>query len=73
MSEWFDLDMLSNNIPNYTISFLEAFNIISHFVHLTGNIATEDGGPLLHKDTRVLHMTIEWVDSNCGVVGASQL
>lgn len=68
MSEWFDLDMLSNNIPNYPIPFLEAFNTTSHFIHLTGNIATEDGGPLLHEDTGVLHMTVERVDSNRGVL-----
>lgn len=59
--------MLSNNIPNYTISFLEAFDILSHFVHLTGDIAAEDGGPLLHEDPGVLHMTVERVDRNRGV------
>lgn len=67
MSGWFDLDMLSNNIPNYAIPFLEAFNVISNFIHLAGDITTEDGGPLLHEDTGVLHMTIERVDSNRGV------
>lgn len=67
MSELFDLDMLSNNIPNYTIPFLEAFNAVPNFIHLTSDIATEDGGPLLHEDTGVLHMTVERVDSNRGI------
>jgi hypothetical protein len=56
--------MLSNDIPDYTIPSSEAFNILSHFIHLTGYIAAEDGGPFLHEDPEDLHVTVKRVDSN---------
>jgi hypothetical protein len=55
------------NVPNDAISLLETQDIWSDFVYLTGDIASEHSGPLLHKDTEVQHVAVKRVDSYGGV------
>jgi hypothetical protein len=58
----------SANLPNDAISFLEALHTRSHFIDLTGYIAAEDGGPLMDKDARVLHVAIQRVDGDGSIL-----
>ena len=63
-----DKESLLTNLPDDTISFLEALHVRSHFIHLTGHITAEYGRPLLDEDARILHMTVEWVDGNGSIL-----
>ena len=58
----------STNLPDDAISFLEALRIRSHLIHLAGNVATEYRRPLLDEDARVLHMAVERVDGDGGIL-----
>lgn len=37
-------------------------------MHDAGNVAAEDGGPLLDEDTDILHVGVERVDGDGGVL-----
>jgi len=54
--------------PKNPIGLLEAIHTGSYFIHLAGYIAAKDGGPLLHKDAVVLHVAVQRVDGDSGVL-----
>jgi hypothetical protein len=54
--------------PDDTISLLEPLHALSYFMNKSGYIAAEDGGPLLHEDTVVLHVVVERIHSHSGVL-----
>jgi len=56
------------NIPNNAVAFLEALLTRPYFIDLAGNITSEDGRPLLNKDAGILHVPVERVDGNGGVL-----
>jgi len=56
------------NKPDNTISFLEAIHTVAYLIHLAGHIAAKDGGPLLHEDAVVLHVAVQRVDGDSGVL-----
>lgn len=63
-----DKESILTDLPDDTISFLEALHVRSHFIHLAGHVTAEDGRPLLDEDARILHMTVEWVDGNGSIL-----
>ena len=65
---FFAKENASTNLPNDAISFLKALRVRSHSIHLTGHVTAEDGGPLLDKDAGVLHMAVEWIDGDGGIL-----
>ena len=56
------------HLPNDTISLPEAIHAGTDRVHLADDVAAKDGGPLLDKDAAVLHVTVERVDGDGGVL-----
>lgn len=58
----------SANVPDDAISFLKALRVRSHFIYLAGHVTAEDGGPLLDKDARVLHVAVERVDGDGSIL-----
>jgi hypothetical protein len=59
---------LSIDLPDYAIAFLEALNVGPNFEDHACHVASEHCGPLLDEDTMVLHMPVERVDCNGGVL-----
>jgi hypothetical protein len=55
------------DLPNHTISVLEAIYAGTNLIYLAGDIAANDGGKLLDKDADVLHVTVEWIDGDGGI------
>jgi hypothetical protein len=56
-------------LPNDTIALLEStLSPGADLVNDSCNVATEDSGPLLNKDTVVLHVPVQRIDGNSGVL-----
>jgi hypothetical protein len=58
----------NHNVPDHTITFLEAVNARADLIDLTGNITAEDGGPLLDEDAVVLLVAVQRIDGDGGVL-----
>ena len=50
------------------IALLEAIHAGAELVYLAGDVAAKDGRPLLDEDTSVLHVTVERVDGDSGIL-----
>jgi len=58
----------SHHLPNDTISLPEAIHATTDLKHFTSDITAKDGGPLLNEDASVLHMRVERIDGDGGVL-----
>jgi hypothetical protein len=59
---------MTTDSPYNTVTFLKALRVRPYFIHLASHIATENGGPLLNEDSRVLHMAVEWVNGDRSIL-----
>lgn len=59
---------MPHHLPNDTISLPEPIHAGTDLVHLAGDIAAKDGRPLLDEDAAVLHVTVQRVDGDGGVL-----
>ena len=55
-------------LPNDTISLLEAIHARADLIHLASDVTAKDSGPLLDEDADVLHVTVERVNGDGGIL-----
>ena len=60
--------VIGQNQPNNTIFFLETIHVETNLVDLPGDVAANDSGPLLDENPSVLHVAVEWVNGDGGVL-----